>query len=334
MDIDLPFLLDLLRIPSVTDDVPQVNRAVAAMRGWLEARGVFCETEAMPDGRELLYASVVEGQRTPKLLLNAHLDVVPASPTLFEPRIEGDRIHGRGTQDCKGNAIAMATALAALAGSGASVGAVFSTDEEEGGETSGEAVARGCRATGLTAVLDAGPWSITYSQKGILSLRLVAKGRGGHHAVLGEGEALSFCRMHGLDEYDCRFVAWLVRNHLEFSQTALRRDISNEEIVQDFAATVGDEEHLKSLYCLTVVDICATNNHEWNEWKVSLFRELYYSTQMALRQGVGHPIYRELQIAENQRYALESLTNTGYEESEVRMLWATFTDDYFCKNSR
>ena len=36
MDIDLPFLLDLLRIPSVTDDIPQVNRAVAAMRGWLE----------------------------------------------------------------------------------------------------------------------------------------------------------------------------------------------------------------------------------------------------------------------------------------------------------
>jgi len=162
----------------------------------------------------------------------------------------------------------------------------------------------------------------------------IAKGRGGHHAVLGEGEALSFCRLHGLDEYDCRFVAWLVRNHLEFSQTALRRDISSEEIVQDFAATVGDEEHLKALYCLTVVDICATNNHEWNEWKVSLFRELYYSTQMALRQGVGHPIYRELQIAENQRYALESLTNTGYEESRVRMLWATFTDDYFCKNSR
>ena len=180
MDIDLPFFLDLLRIPSVTDDVPQVNRAVAAMRGWLEARGVFCETEAMPDGREFLYASVVKGQRTPKLLLNAHLDVVPASPALFEPRIEGDRIHGRGTQDCKGNAMAMATALAALAGSGASVGAVFSTDEEEGGTTSGEAVARGIRATGLTAVLDGGAWSVTNAQKGIASFRLVAKGRGGH----------------------------------------------------------------------------------------------------------------------------------------------------------
>lgn len=180
MTIDLPFFLDLLRIPSVTSDVPQVNRAVAAMRGWLEARGVFCETEAMPDGREFLVASVRRGERTPRLLLNAHLDVVPASSALFEPAIEGDRIRGRGTQDCKGNALAAASALAALAGSGASVAAVFSTDEEEGGSTSGESVRRGCRATGLTAVLDGGPWSIVCAQKGIVSLRLVARGRGGH----------------------------------------------------------------------------------------------------------------------------------------------------------
>ena len=179
MKTDRSFFLDLLRIPSVTDDVPQVNRAVGAMRDWLGARGVFCETETMPDGREILYASVVEGERTPKLLLNAHLDVVPAPAALFEPRIDGDRIFGRGTQDCKGNAFAAASALAALAGSGASAGAIFSTDEEEGGETSAVAAARH-RATVLTAVLDGGAWSITYAQKGIASFRLVAKGRGGH----------------------------------------------------------------------------------------------------------------------------------------------------------
>lgn len=180
MKPDLDFFLDLLRIPSVTDDVPQVNRAVGAMRAWLEARGLHCTTETMPDGRQFLYASVVPGERTPKLLLNAHLDVVPAPAALFDPRIEGDRIFGRGTQDCKGNALAVASALAALAGSGTSAGAVFSSDEEEGGFTSAEAAARGCRATALAAVLDGGPWAIAYAQKGVAALRLVAKGRGGH----------------------------------------------------------------------------------------------------------------------------------------------------------
>lgn len=180
METDFDFFIRLLRIPSATGDVAQVNRAVAAMRDWLEGRGVHCALETMPDGREFLYASVRPGERTPKLLLNAHLDVVPAAPPMFEPRIEGDRIFGRGTQDCKGNALAVATALAALAGSGASAGAVFSTDEEEGGATSGAAVARGIRATALAAVMDGGAWEITYSQKGVASFRLVAKGRGGH----------------------------------------------------------------------------------------------------------------------------------------------------------
>ncbi|MBQ9726977.1 MAG: M20/M25/M40 family metallo-hydrolase [Kiritimatiellae bacterium] len=180
MDIDLPFFLELLKIPSVTGDVPQVNRAVAAVRAWLEARGVHCTAETMPDGRDFLYASVRPGERTPRLLFNAHLDVVPAPAALFEPRIVGDRIFGRGTQDCKGNAVAVAAALAALAGSGASVGAVFSTDEEEGGATTAAAVARGIRATGLAVVADAEPWAIVFAQKGVASFRLVAEGKGGH----------------------------------------------------------------------------------------------------------------------------------------------------------
>lgn len=180
MNIDIPFFLDLLRIPSVTDDVPQVNRAVDAMRSWLEARGVRCECETMAEGRRFLFASVSPDGRTPQLLLNAHLDVVPAAPEMFEPRIDGDRISGRGTSDCKGNCIAIAAALAALAGSGAGVGAVFATDEEEGGTTSAEAGRRGIRATRLTAVMDAEDYSITNAQKGIVSMKLVAKGRGGH----------------------------------------------------------------------------------------------------------------------------------------------------------
>ena len=36
------------------------------------------------------------------MILHGHLDVVPAFPGQFVPRIEGDRLIGRGAYDMKG----------------------------------------------------------------------------------------------------------------------------------------------------------------------------------------------------------------------------------------
>lgn len=113
----------------------------------------------------------------------------------------------------------------------------------------------------------------------------IAKGRGGNHAQKGSKEAELFCKLHGFNDYQTGIISWLVASHLQFSTTATRRDITDLEVINNFADFVGDEEHLNLLYCLTVADISATNDNVWNSWKDNIFKQLYQSTKIAISQG-------------------------------------------------
>lgn len=185
MQTDLDLLKRLVEIPSETHDVAQCNRAANLMREYLEARGVLCTVEKLGD-RDFLCAATTPG-KVHDYLFNAHLDVVPAGPELYRPRIEGDRLLARGSSDCKGAAVVIAQVLCAMLGK-ADVGAVFSTDEETGGATSAEAVRLGYDARRMIGVVDSAPYKITTAHKGIVDLRLVARGRNAHSSLPWEGD--------------------------------------------------------------------------------------------------------------------------------------------------
>ena len=159
----------------------------------------------------------------------------------------------------------------------------------------------------------------------------IAKGRGGDHSELGAIDAEAFCRRHGLSDYDTKLVVWLVENHLVMSTTAQRQDISDPDVVHEFACRIGNKTRLDYLYLLTVADIRATSDKVWNSWKGALLKELYVASRQAYRRGLQNPLVQSEHIAETRHQASLLLTGSALDSQLVQDLWDKLGDEYFLR---
>ncbi len=159
----------------------------------------------------------------------------------------------------------------------------------------------------------------------------IAKGRGGDHSTLGIVDARQFCERHQLGKHDANLVCWLVEHHLLMSSVAQRKDITDPDVITEFAKIVGDQIHLDYIYALTVADINATNPNLWNSWRASLLRQLYAETKRALRRGLENPIDKADWISDTQTAAIDQLENLGFTEEEIHEVWAKTGEDYFLR---
>ena len=161
----------------------------------------------------------------------------------------------------------------------------------------------------------------------------IGKGRGGDHSELGAVDAERFCTSHGLGPYHTGLVTWLVRNHLVMSMTAQRKDISDPDVIREFARQVGEVERLDHLYLLTVADIRATSPEAWNSWKNALLAELYNGTKRILRLGTTDQPLQQERIAVIKEQARRQLRQHSLPRPDFETLWNSFDDDYFLRYS-
>ena len=127
--------------------------------------------------------------------------------------------------------------------------------------------------------------------------------------IEGAKQARSAALRLGLPEDEAELIAWLVGNHLEMSDTAQRRDISDPQTISRFAEKVGNLERLRLLLILTVADIRAVGPGVWNGWKGQLLRDLYFSTEAALRGGRTDEHSVRAQLAERAEQARSVLSD-------------------------
>jgi [protein-PII] uridylyltransferase len=162
----------------------------------------------------------------------------------------------------------------------------------------------------------------------------IAKGRGGDHSTLGAVDVTRFCQQHKLTPRETKFAAWLVESHLLMSAASQKQDLSDPEVIHEFALKMGDQMHLDYLYVLTVADMNATNPDIWNSWRASLLRELYMQTKHALRRGLENPVDREELIDDTQQAAMKKLlADNKVSEQAAWELWQTSGEDYFLRET-
>jgi [protein-PII] uridylyltransferase len=117
------------------------------------------------------------------------------------------------------------------------------------------------------------------------------------------------------------------------SMTAQRKDISDPDVVYEFARQVGDLVHLDYLYVLTVADISATNPDLWNSWRDSLLRQLHTETTRALRRGLNNPVNKQDWVDETREAALSQLKARGVDAADALSLLAGLGDEYFLRET-
>ena len=176
-----------------TSTLEGMQAAAAFVYGWLEARDVEVKGDTH-NGRPVL-AATVGAASGPTLVLHGHVDVVPGEPGQFEPRVDGDRLYGRGAYDMKGGLAAMMCALHELSQQDAVRVHFVCVSDEESDEmrqrASDHLVERGYvgdfAITGEPTNLHIG-----VQAKGVLALRLDVRGRAAHGSTpwLGDNAVL------------------------------------------------------------------------------------------------------------------------------------------------
>jgi [protein-PII] uridylyltransferase len=113
------------------------------------------------------------------------------------------------------------------------------------------------------------------------------------------------------------------------SSVAQKRDLSDPQVVADFARLVVNERRLIALYLLTVADIRGTSPKVWNAWKGKLLEDLFWSARRYL-SGDTDPTSGRLQA--RQQLALQKLKLYALPEGVHRKLWAQLDTPYFLRH--
>jgi succinyl-diaminopimelate desuccinylase len=172
---------ELLAIPSTSEQPGELRRALEYVLDFVGPEFTVERFESGGKPSALVYPG--PERREFHVILNAHLDVVPAPSGQFRPYRDGDRLFARGAQDMKLSGLLAAQVFREQAARlPYPVALQLVTDEEVGGRDGTRyQLDHGVRGR-FVIVGETSGLQVVNESKGMLVVRLVAEGRNAHAA--------------------------------------------------------------------------------------------------------------------------------------------------------
>lgn len=161
----------------------------------------------------------------------------------------------------------------------------------------------------------------TCEKVNILALAILIHDAGkvkeGDHCQYGAELALIIAERFNLNEDDTELLRFLVAEHIIMSELSSKRDIYDPQLITNFAGIFPNQNTLKLLYILTIIDTKSVGKGVLTNWKKEILHYLYLSTLQSLseKDKTVETITRSLLSIET--YLTEKETLTPEETREV-----------------
>jgi succinyl-diaminopimelate desuccinylase len=195
---------ELLAIESTADRPEELERSLELVLASLGAGYTTERFESKGKPSALVYSGPTRPEF--RVILNAHLDVVPGSPAQFRPHRGGGRLYARGAHDMKVAALVQAQVFRELAaGLPYPIALQLVTDEEVGGRHGTlHQLEQGVRGQ-FVIIGEQSRLEIVAESKGLLHAYLYATGRASHSAYQWLGDNALVTLIRTLDRLLARY---------------------------------------------------------------------------------------------------------------------------------
>jgi succinyl-diaminopimelate desuccinylase len=198
-------LAKLVGMPTISDDAIANEVAIDYIGAYLKERGMYTKRYVL-EGHPALIATVKPDVKSAKVLLYAHVDVIPGTEEVFVMRRNDDKLIGRGVFDMKFAIAGYMQFVDRIQGrlEDYDFYIMVTSDEEYGGRDGINSIPHliemGYRAD-VCVMPDGGrAWDVEAMAKGYWRFDLTAKGKSAHGSRPWEGDSASFKLVQALHE--------------------------------------------------------------------------------------------------------------------------------------